>query len=128
MLNSGGIKLSTCQTLTPKLRGCVDAGLRGIPHVARFIQPFNRELSISEIARRTGHSRGTVRKYLRAQVPPSSQERSKKPGKPDGYREYILCRLLEIPQGFVDFSTTRSSPICKPSSSVGACPGGREIP
>jgi hypothetical protein len=39
MLNSGGIKLSTCQTLTPKLRGCVDAGLRGIPHVARFIQP-----------------------------------------------------------------------------------------
>lgn len=38
MLNSGGIKLSTCQTLTPKLRGCVDAGLRGIPHVARFIQ------------------------------------------------------------------------------------------
>jgi len=39
MLDSGGIKLSTCQTQTSKLRGCVDAGLRGIPHVARFIQP-----------------------------------------------------------------------------------------
>jgi DNA invertase Pin-like site-specific DNA recombinase len=25
---------------------------------------FNKELSISEIARRTGHSRRTVRKYL----------------------------------------------------------------
>jgi hypothetical protein len=38
MLNSGGIKMSTCQSLTSNLRGCVDAGLRGIPHVARFIQ------------------------------------------------------------------------------------------
>jgi hypothetical protein len=39
MLNSGGIKLSTCQSLTSKIRGCVDAGPGGIPHVARFIQP-----------------------------------------------------------------------------------------
>ena len=39
MLNSGGIKLSTCQSLASELRGCVDAGPRGIPHVARFIQP-----------------------------------------------------------------------------------------
>lgn len=38
MLNSGGIKLSTCQSLTSKLRGCVDAGPRGIPDVARFVQ------------------------------------------------------------------------------------------
>ena len=38
MLNSGVIKLSTCQSLTSKLRDCVDAGPRGIPHVARFIQ------------------------------------------------------------------------------------------
>lgn len=38
MLNNGGIKLSTCQSLTSKLRGCLDAGPRGIPHVARFIQ------------------------------------------------------------------------------------------
>jgi transposase len=60
---------------------------------------FNRELSISEIARRTGHRRGTVRKYLRAQVPPSSQERSKKPSKLDGYREYIVQRLQEIQPG-----------------------------
>ena len=58
---------------------------------------FNRELSISEIARRTGHSRGTIRKYLRSQVPPTPQERSKKPSKLDGYREYIIQRLQEYP-------------------------------
>jgi len=38
MLNSGGIKMSSCQSLRSKLRGCVDAGPRGVPHVARFIQ------------------------------------------------------------------------------------------
>jgi hypothetical protein len=38
MLNSGEIRLSTIQSLTSKLRGCVDAGPRGISHVARFIQ------------------------------------------------------------------------------------------
>jgi transposase len=58
---------------------------------------FNKELSISEIARRTGHSRGTVRKYLRSQVPPAPQKRSKKPSKLDGYREYITNRLQEYP-------------------------------
>ena len=44
---------------------------------------FNKELSISEIARRTGHSRSTVRKYLCSQVPPTSKKRSKKPSKLD---------------------------------------------
>jgi transposase len=34
---------------------------------------FNAGLSISEIARRTGHCRGTVRKYLSSQVPPASK-------------------------------------------------------
>jgi transposase len=58
---------------------------------------FNERLSISEIARRTGHSRGTVRKYLRTQVPPAPQERSRKPSKLDGYREYIIQRLQEYP-------------------------------
>jgi len=58
---------------------------------------FNRELSISEIAQRSGHSRGTVRKYLHTQVPPSPQERSKKPSKLDGHRDYIVQRLQEYP-------------------------------
>jgi hypothetical protein len=38
MLNSGGLKLSICQSLTSRLRGCVDVGPGGIPHAARFIQ------------------------------------------------------------------------------------------
>lgn len=58
---------------------------------------FNEGLSISEIARRTGHSRGTVRKCLSSKVPPAPQERSKKPSKLDGYREYIITRLADYP-------------------------------
>jgi transposase len=58
---------------------------------------FNQELSTSEISRRTGHSRGTVRKYLRSQVPPAAQKRSRKPSKLDDYREYIINRLQEYP-------------------------------
>jgi len=38
MLNSGGIKLSTCQSMTTKLRDYVDAGHGGVPRVERFIQ------------------------------------------------------------------------------------------
>ena len=58
---------------------------------------FNQELSISEIARRTGHSRGTVRKYLVSPVPPAPQKRQKKPSKLDDYKEYIAARLQEYP-------------------------------
>ena len=58
---------------------------------------FNKDLSISEIARQTGHSRVTVRKYLTSPVPPLTQKRSKKPSKLDGYREYIIDRLKEYP-------------------------------
>jgi transposase len=58
---------------------------------------FNQELSISEIARRTGHSRGTVRKYLLSPVPPAPQKRQKKPSKLDDYKEYIVARLQEYP-------------------------------
>jgi hypothetical protein len=36
MLDSGGLEMSTFQSLRP--RACVDAGGRGIPHVARSVQ------------------------------------------------------------------------------------------
>lgn len=58
---------------------------------------FNQGLSISEIARQTGHSRGTVRKYINSQIPPTPEKRSKKPSKLDGYKEYIDQRLQEYP-------------------------------
>ena len=54
-------------------------------------------MSISEIARRTGHSRGTVRKYLLSPVPPAPQKRQKKPSKLDDYKGYIAARLKEYP-------------------------------
>jgi len=43
LLNSGGIKLSTCQSLTSKLRDCVYAGPGEIPHAARFIEDVYNE-------------------------------------------------------------------------------------
>jgi transposase len=58
---------------------------------------FNKDLSISEIARQTGHSRVTVRKHLNSQIPPMPKKRSRKPSKLDGHREYIIDRLKEFP-------------------------------
>ena len=58
---------------------------------------FNQGLSISEIARRTDHSRGTVRKYINSQYPPMPKNRSKKPSKLDAYKDYIDQRLQEYP-------------------------------
>jgi transposase len=58
---------------------------------------FNKELSISEIARQTGHSRVTVRKHLNSQILPLPKKRSRKPSKLDGHREYIIDRLKEFP-------------------------------
>jgi transposase len=58
---------------------------------------FNQEVSISEIARQTGHGRVTIRKYLNSQVPLLPQKGPKKPGKLDGHREYIISRLKEYP-------------------------------
>ena len=58
---------------------------------------FNQGLSISEIARKTCHSRVTVRKYIHSQIPPTPEKRSKRPGKLDDYKEYIDRRLKEYP-------------------------------
>jgi transposase len=54
---------------------------------------FNKELSISEIARQPGHSRVTVRKYLSSQIPPLPKKRLRKPSKLDGHREYKHLEL-----------------------------------
>jgi transposase len=57
----------------------------------------NQGLSISEISRSTGYSRGTVRKYLKSDVPPEVKRRTPKPGKLDGYKDYINQRLTNYP-------------------------------
>jgi len=58
---------------------------------------FNQGWTISGIARETGHSRVTVRKYIHSQVPPAPEKRSKRPSKLDDYKEYIDQRLQEYP-------------------------------
>lgn len=55
-------------------------------------------LSISEIARKTGHDRKTVRKYINRKRESSYKPRPKRPSKLDPYKEYILRRLHECPR------------------------------
>jgi len=58
---------------------------------------YNKGLNISEIARETGFDRKTVRKYIAARAPPTTQTRTSKPSKLDDYREYIQQRITEYP-------------------------------
>jgi len=71
MLNSGGIKLTSCQSLRSKLRGCVDAGHGRIEH--------QRD------------------RQQNSEVPPTPQKRSKRASKLDGYKGYIIIRLHDYP-------------------------------
>jgi transposase len=54
-------------------------------------------LSISEIARQTGHDRKTVRKYLSAEQKPQYST-GQKISKLDPYKDYIKLRLKEVPE------------------------------
>ena len=58
---------------------------------------FDEGLSISEIARQTGHDRKTIRKYINSDVPPTRNKRSRNPGKIAPFKEYIISRLNEHP-------------------------------
>ena len=50
-------------------------------------------MSIKAIGRELGVSRNTVRKYLRAAQVPEPLQRSAKPTKLDGFREYLKGRV-----------------------------------
>lgn len=56
---------------------------------------YHRGLSISEIARQTGHTRKTVRKYVRAKQAPGYQARPKRPSILDRYKPYLRKRMAE---------------------------------
>jgi transposase len=58
---------------------------------------FDDGLSISEIARQTGHDRKTISKYINSETPPLRKKRTEKPGKLDPYKDYIISRLNEHP-------------------------------
>jgi transposase len=57
---------------------------------------YQNGMSISEIARRTGHDRKTVSKYVKGDAnPPRPKPRKKRPSKLDPYKEYIKERIEE---------------------------------
>lgn len=59
-----------------------------------MIRSLYREgLSISEIARRTGHDRKTVRKTVRSDGRPAYKPRAKVPSKLDPYKDYVTNRM-----------------------------------
>jgi len=58
---------------------------------------INQGLNKSEIARRTGYDRKTVRKYASAKTVPKPKPRAPKPSKLDPHKEYIQNRLSEYP-------------------------------
>lgn len=57
----------------------------------------NQGMSISEIAKKTGYNRRTVRKYVNSKVPPVAKKRSPKASKLDNYKDYITQRLKNYP-------------------------------
>ncbi len=56
---------------------------------------YMQGLSISEIAKRTGRDRKTVKKYVLKKDPPESKKRKPRPSKLDPYKSYILEKLKE---------------------------------
>jgi transposase len=58
---------------------------------------YAQGLSIKAIRRQTGHSRKTIRKYIKQDEPPVYKPRPRRPSKLDPYKEYICGRLKEYP-------------------------------
>jgi transposase len=58
---------------------------------------YSQGLSISEISRRTGYARETVRKYLNKKTAPEPQKHPPKPSKLDPYKPYIQEKINEGP-------------------------------
>jgi transposase len=53
---------------------------------------------IREIARETGTSRNTVRRYLRDESAPRYKQRPPRPTKLDGFKDYVIERLTAAAQ------------------------------
>jgi transposase len=94
VLNFGGIKMPTSKAFGFRFKGCGDAEIGGVSHVEKM---HEQGLSITEIAKKTGYNRRTVRKYLRSDVPPIAERRSPKASKLDDYKDYIIQRLNSYP-------------------------------
>jgi transposase len=53
--------------------------------------------SVRQIARETGLSRNTVRRYLRGEDPPRYSPRPRRPGPLDPFKDYLRSRLQKLP-------------------------------
>ena len=58
---------------------------------------YSQGFSISEIARKTGFDRETVKKYIRLKTLPEPEKRSGRKSKLDPFKPYILEKLKEGP-------------------------------
>lgn len=58
---------------------------------------YRQGLSISQIARQTGHDRKTVRTYVKSGELPVPKERAKKGSKLDAFKDFIINKLKEGP-------------------------------
>ena len=63
--------------------------------ILEILRPEAEGMSIREIARTVGHSRNTVRKWLRAKTVKSSKPRSSRPSKLDPFKPYLRRRMGE---------------------------------
>jgi transposase len=58
---------------------------------------YHQGLNISQISRRTGYHRDTVRKYIAAQTSPEPEKRGEKSSKLDTFKDHIKQRIDEYP-------------------------------
>lgn len=58
---------------------------------------YRQGMSISQIAKQTGHDRKTVRTYVKSSLPLEVKERAKKVSKLDPFKDYIIGKLQEGP-------------------------------
>ena len=95
MSNSGGINLSTYQSLGLKPRGHVDDRCGGVPHVARFVQQgFEHQRDRQTDWTQPGDG-AEVSEFTGPSFDPEEIQEAKQTGWPQG--EYIIDRLKECP-------------------------------
>jgi hypothetical protein len=91
--NSGGIKLSTCQSLGLKPRGHVDDRCGGVPHVARFVQQrFEHQRDRQTDWTQPGNG-AEVSEFTGPSIDPEEIQEAKQTGWPQGIHNRSTQRM-----------------------------------
>lgn len=96
--NSGGIKLSTCQSLALESRGNVDVGCGGVPHVARFIQPRIEHQRDRQTDRTQPSNGAQVSEFTDSPFAPEENQETKQTGWPQGIHNQQAQRMSSFSQ------------------------------